>query len=53
MKKSNVPKVSKVPKLTTVPAKPVFGSAKGQIIFKKGWDAPMTERELDSFLRGR
>jgi prevent-host-death family protein len=30
--------------------KPVFGSAKGLIAFKKGWDAPMTKRELDEFL---
>jgi hypothetical protein len=33
-----------------VAAKRVFGSAKGQIIFKKGWNAPMTKRELDEFI---
>jgi hypothetical protein len=32
------------------PSKRIFGSAKGQITFKKGWDAPMTKRELDEFL---
>jgi hypothetical protein len=30
--------------------KRIFGNAKGQIVFKKGWDAPMTKRELDDFL---
>jgi hypothetical protein len=38
------------PKLTASPCKPVFGNAKGKIILKKGWDAPMTKRELDKFL---
>jgi hypothetical protein len=32
------------------PSKRMFGSAKGQIVFKKGWDAPMTKRELDQFI---
>jgi hypothetical protein len=36
-------------KATSAPATRVFGSAKGQIVFKKGWDAPMTKRELDQF----
>ncbi len=31
--------------------KRVFGSAAGQIKFRKGWDAPMTERELQEFLQ--
>jgi hypothetical protein len=31
-------------------AKRVFGSAKGQIVLKKGWDAPMTKQELDQFI---
>jgi prevent-host-death family protein len=31
--------------------KRVFGSAAGQIKFCKGWDAPMTERELQEFLQ--
>lgn len=30
--------------------KPIFGSAAGQIIFKEGWDAPMTDQELEEFL---
>jgi hypothetical protein len=30
--------------------KRIFGTAKGQIIFKNGWDAPMTKHELDDFL---
>ena len=51
MKKSNVSKPvpsGKIPNTTTAPR--VFGSAKGQIVFKKGWDAPMTKRELDQFI---
>jgi len=53
VKKSNVSKLvprGKKPKGTNDRAKPVFGSAKGQIIFKKGWHAPMTKRELGKFL---
>jgi hypothetical protein len=38
------------PSTASVPAQRVFGSAKDQIVFKKGWDAPMTKRELDDFL---
>jgi hypothetical protein len=38
------------PKATVDPAKPIFGSAKGQIVFKIGWDAPMTKRQLDEFI---
>jgi antitoxin (DNA-binding transcriptional repressor) of toxin-antitoxin stability system len=33
-------------------AKRVFGSAKNDVIFKKGWDAPMTKREIEEFLGG-
>lgn len=50
MQKSDVLKLTNPPKTTAVPAKPVFGAAKGQITFKRGWDAPMTKRELDEFL---
>ncbi len=46
--KAGTPMVRLVP--VDRPAKRVFGSAKGLIKFKKGWDAPMTERELDEFL---
>jgi prevent-host-death family protein len=46
--KAGTPMVRLVP--VDRPAKPVFGSAKGQIKFKKGWDAPMNKRELDEFL---
>jgi len=46
--KAGTPMVRLVP--VEGPRKPVFGSAKGQILFKKGWDAPMTKRELDDFL---
>ena len=46
--KAGTPMVRLVP--VDRPAKRVFGSAKGQIVFKKGWDAPMTKRELDEFL---
>jgi hypothetical protein len=38
----------KLPRVESLPANPV-ASAKGQIVFKKGWDAPMTKRELDQF----
>jgi prevent-host-death family protein len=34
------------------PHKRVFGSAKGEITFKKGWDAPMTKRQIEEFLGG-
>jgi prevent-host-death family protein len=46
--KAGTPMVRLVP--VEQPRKPVFGSAKGLIKFKKGWDAPMTKRELDEFL---
>ena len=46
--KAGTPMVRLVP--VDRPAKRIFGSAKGQIVFKKGWDAPMTKRELDEFL---
>ena len=46
--KAGTPMVRLVP--VDRPAKRIFGSAKGQIKFKKGWDAPMTERELDEFI---
>jgi antitoxin (DNA-binding transcriptional repressor) of toxin-antitoxin stability system len=43
--KAGTPLVRLVP--VAEPRKRVFGGAKGLIKFKKGWDAPMTERELD------
>jgi prevent-host-death family protein len=46
--KAGTPMVRLVP--VEPSAKPIFGSAKGLITFKKGWDAPMTKRELDEFL---
>jgi prevent-host-death family protein len=46
--KAGTPMVRLVP--VDSPRKPIFGSAKGQIVFKKGWDAPMTKRELDEFI---
>jgi hypothetical protein len=51
MEKPNTPKPAKSID-PAVAEKRVFGSAKGQIIFKKGWDAPMTELELEDFLSG-
>lgn len=30
--------------------KPILGSAAGQIKFHKGWNAPMSEAELDEFI---
>lgn len=30
--------------------KRVFGGAAGRIVFHKGWDAPMTAKELKEFL---
>jgi hypothetical protein len=47
----SVDAVSDTSRSQDVGPKRIFGSAKGQIIFKKGWDAPMTKRELDDFLR--
>ena len=29
------------------PAKPVLGSARGEVAMKPGWDAPMTPEEVD------
>ena len=29
------------------PAKPVLGSARGSIVMKPGWDAPMTPEEVE------
>jgi len=46
--KAGTPMVRLVP--VDAPTKPVFGSAKGLITFKKDWDAPMTKRELDEFI---
>jgi hypothetical protein len=40
------------PKIAADQGQRVFGSAKGQIVFKKGWEAPMTKREFDEFLGG-
>jgi hypothetical protein len=52
VKKSKVSKLpERVPK-AAVGAKPIFGSAKGLITFKKGWGAPMTKREFEAFIRG-
>ena len=34
------------------PRKRVFGSAKGEIVFKKGWNAPMSKREIDEMIGG-
>jgi prevent-host-death family protein len=42
--KEGTPLVRLVP--VAEPRKPVFGSAKGLIKFKKGWDAPMSAREM-------
>ena len=50
MKKSNVSKLTEYVSKAAVSAKPIFGSAKGLITFKKGWDAPMTKREFDEFI---
>jgi hypothetical protein len=53
VKKSNVskPRQLRAPSKTTVaPSTRVFGSAKGQVVFKKGWDVPMTEQEVDQFI---
>jgi hypothetical protein len=52
VKKTSVSKPfpGKKPKGTNDHAKRMFGSAKGQIIFKQGWDAPMTKRELNQFI---
>ena len=30
--------------------KRVFGAASGRIVFHKGWDSPMSEKELKEFL---
>jgi len=46
--KAGTPMVRLVP--VEPPRKPIFGAAKGLIKFKKGWDAPMTKRELDEFI---
>ncbi len=54
MKKANISKPrpsGKTPKITRATSPRIFGSAKGQIVFKKGWDAPMTKRELDQFTK--
>jgi prevent-host-death family protein len=29
------------------PSKPVLGSARGAVVMKPGWDAPMTPEEVD------
>ena len=39
------------PKSQPVPAKRKFGTARGTIILKPGWDDPITEEELSKFLR--
>ena len=46
--KAGTPMVRLVP--VDRPTKRIFGSAKGQIVFKKGWDAPMTDAEVDEFI---
>jgi prevent-host-death family protein len=33
------------------PARRVFGSAKGEIVFKRGWNAPMSKREIERLIR--
>jgi prevent-host-death family protein len=48
--KAGTPMVRLVP--VDPPANRMFGSAKGLIKFKKGWNAPMTKRELDEFIGG-
>ena len=32
------------------PRKRVFGGAAGRIVFQEGWDAPLTDAELEDFL---
>jgi prevent-host-death family protein len=34
------------------PQKPILGSARGTITFKEGWDAPLTEEEIDELFDG-
>lgn len=46
--KAGKPAVKLVP--VDRPVKRVFGSAKSEVVFKKGWDAPMTKREVEEFL---
>lgn len=48
--KAGAPKVRLVP--VAEPRKPIFGSAKGLIKFKKGWDAPLTDREIEELFLG-
>jgi len=48
--KAGTPKVRLVP--VEQPRKRVFGSAKGLIKMKKGWDAPLTDREIDELFLG-
>lgn len=33
-----------------IPTKRTLGTSAGKIRYKKGWDAPMTDAELESFL---
>jgi prevent-host-death family protein len=46
--KAGKPVARLVPIRTT--SKRIFGSAAGTIVFHKGWDAPMTAKEMKDFL---
>jgi prevent-host-death family protein len=46
--KSGKPVARLTPVRTT--RKRVFGAAAGRIVFHKGWDSPMSEKELKEFL---
>jgi prevent-host-death family protein len=43
--------IAKLVKIESV-SKRQFGSAKGQIKFTPGWDAPMTDDEFEEFIGG-
>jgi prevent-host-death family protein len=42
-----------VARLTAItPKQPVLGSARGTFTLKEGWDAPLTEEEIDELFDG-
>jgi len=44
--------VARLVRVASPGGKRQLGSARGQVVFRPGWDAPMTRKELERFLGG-
>ncbi len=44
--------IARLTRLAPPAATRKLGAARGQIVFSKGWNAPMTRKELEEFISG-